>query len=123
MTIHYSEPSKPYMKVNGAWTFDVYPNGVPTAFAEYPDHKSAEEDMDKTTTLYCGHSDSYEFLSGIKLPLIVKSCDIAKVLEAVRTTDANDISLREAKELQHLSSEQLQEALQILKARGDITSW
>jgi len=62
-------------------------------------------------------------LSGIKLPLIVKSCDIAKVLEAVRTTDANDISLREAKELQHLSSEQLQEALQILKARGDITSW
>ena len=122
MTIHFSAPSNPYQKSNGRWTFDVYPNGVPTEFAEYPDLKSARADMEKTTALYCSNSDSYQFLSGIKLPLTVKPCDIAMVLEVVRKTDANDISLREAKELQHLSNEQLREALRILKARGDISS-
>jgi len=122
MTAHFSAPSNPYQKSNGKWTFDVYPNGVPTEFAEYPDLGSARADMDKTTTLYCSNSDSYEFLSGIKLPLIVMPRDIEQVLEIVRNTEASDISLRQAKELQHLSSEQLREALRILEARGDIRS-
>lgn len=122
MTAHYSAPSNPYQKANGKWTFDVYPKGVPTEFGEFSDLASARADLDKTTELFVNFGETYAFLDGIKLPLIVNQADLAKVLEVVRTTDANDISLRESKNLQHLPSEQLLEALRILKARGEISS-
>jgi hypothetical protein len=61
-------PSLPYQKPNGAWTFDVFPGGVRTEFAYYPDQESAYSDAVRTRELWERKGQNYRFLDGFTLP-------------------------------------------------------
>ena len=64
----YSGPTDPYRKANGMWAFDVFPNGVRTEFAEYPDEGSVRTDAEVMERRW-ETDGSYSFVSAIELPL------------------------------------------------------
>ena len=68
MNTRYSGPSSAYLKPNGTWSFDVFPHGIRTEFAEYPDEESARADAYVTMRRWQADG-SYSFLSTMKLPL------------------------------------------------------
>jgi|KBSMisStandDraft_5_1062788.scaffolds.fasta_scaffold07806_5 hypothetical protein len=50
------------------WAFDVFPNGVRTEFAEYPDEESVRTDAEVMARRW--ETDGfYSFVSAIELPL------------------------------------------------------